>query len=149
PTAATVEATLVEAAPGAYLAERFGSVDALADAVRAREGVGGFVVDGAGVNAVVASAGSTAISATLSATAAALGAACSTRASVTAVVPLPDTRPSGIGIGGLAFPLVFGGLVPAVAFWTIFPRSTGWKLAGLLTFSVVGGLIVASVLRFV
>ena len=149
PTAATVEATLVEAAPGAYVAERFGSVDALADAVRAREVVGGFVVDGAGVNAVVASAGSTAISATLSATAEALVAASSTNATVTDVVPLPDTDPTGIGIGGLAFPLVFGGIVPAVAFRTIFPRSNGWKLAGILTFSVVGGLIVASVLRFV
>ncbi|SDU49461.1 hypothetical protein [Gordonia westfalica] len=64
------------------------------------------------------------------------------------VVPLPESDPTGIGIGGLAFPLVFGGIVPVVAFRKIFPRSNGWYLTGLVTFSVVGGLVVACMLAF-
>ncbi|WP_218013645.1 hypothetical protein [Georgenia sp. 311] len=148
-TATSIEETLTASAPGSFDLERFDSADALTEAVRGREVAGGFVVDGAGVEAVVASAGSTAISSTISATAEMLAAASSTGTTVTDVVPLPDTDPTGIGIGGLAFPLVFGGIVPAVAFRTIFPRNNGWKLAGILTFSVVGGLVVATVLRFV
>jgi hypothetical protein len=68
--------------------------------------------------------------------------------SVTDVVPLPDGDPSGLGIGGLAFPLVFGGIVPVVAFGSLFPRNNGWRLAGLAVFAGVGGLLVAGVLRF-
>ena len=148
-SAASIEETLAASAPGSFDLERFDSADALTQAVRGREVAGGFVVDGAGVEAVVASAGSTAISSTISATAEMLAATSSSLTTVTDVVPLPDTDPTGIGIGGLAFPLVFGGIVPAVAFRTIFPRNNGWKLAGILTFSVVGGLVVSTVLRFV
>ncbi|WP_104107004.1 hypothetical protein [Nocardioides sp. 616] len=145
---AEVEQDLSASAPEAYRVEHFDSEQALVDAVRAREVVGGFVVDGDGVHAVVASAGSAAIASSVSATATALGLALDAEVSTSDVVPLPDSDPTGIGIGGLAFPLVFGGIVPVVAFGKLFPRSNAWKLAGLLTFSVVGGLVVSGVLRF-
>ena len=38
--------------------------------------------------------------------------------------------------------------MPAVAFRTLLPRRRAWILAGLLGFSVAGGVVVASVLRF-
>ena len=143
------EEALTASAPGAYAVQEFADQATLIDAVRGREVVGGFVVGPNGVHSVVASAGGGAIAQSVSATAQAIGTAMGVPVTTDDVVALPTTDPSGIGIGGLAFPLVFGGIVPAVAFRTIFPRNNGWKLAGILTFSVVGGLVVSTVLRFV
>ncbi|MBD7918226.1 ABC transporter permease [Cellulomonas sp. Sa3CUA2] len=143
-----VEAALAAAAPDAYAVQRFDSQEALVAAVHDRDVVGGFVVDGDGIRSVVTSAGGAAIAQSLTASAQGVGTALGLAATSTDVVPLPAADPAGIGIGGLAFPLVFGGIVPVVAFRTAFARRTGWRLGGLLTFSVVGGLVVAAVLRF-
>ncbi|MCR2793431.1 hypothetical protein NQ156_10200 [Microbacterium sp. zg.Y625] len=143
-----VEAALQQAAPDAYDARAFASEEDLRAAIADREVVGGLVVEGSGVHALVASAGSAVISGGLSASAQAVAAASGGTAQVTDVVALPGADPTGIGIGGLAFPLVFGGIVPAVAFRKVFARRLGWAVAGIATFSVVGGLIVAAVLAF-
>ncbi|MQW75719.1 ABC transporter permease [Nocardioides sp. dk4132] len=143
-----VEEALETAAPGAYDVARFDTAEQLAEAVRDREVVGGLVVSPGALEAVVASAGSSAISGALSGAAEAVGAATGSEVRVTDVVPLPDEDPTGLGIGGLAFPLVFGGIVPVVAFGSLFPRSNRWRLAGLTVFAGVGGLLVAGVLRF-
>ncbi len=149
PTALTrVEEALATSAPGAYDLQPFASADALTQAVEDREVVGGFVVEPTGIRAVVATAGSAAIAQSVSAAAQGLGAATGVAVRTTDVVPLPASDPSGIGIGGLAFPLVFGGIVPAVAFRSAFARSDTWKLAGVGLFSLVGGMIVAAVLQF-
>lgn len=145
---AQVEAGLAEAAPDAFTTQRFETADALRAAIEDRTVTGGLVVDGSGVEALVASAGSAAISSTISGTAQAMAQATGTTAVVTDVVPLPEGDPSGIGIGGLAFPLVFGGIVPAVAFRKVFARHLGWAVTGIVAFSVVGGLIVSGVLAF-
>ncbi|SFK03263.1 hypothetical protein [Cellulomonas sp. KH9] len=145
---ARFEEALTAAAPDAYDVRHLPTQDALERAVEDREVVGGFVVDPQGVHSVVASAGGASIAQTVTATAQGLGTALGVPVSTSDVVPLPTSDPSGIGIGGLAFPLVFGGIVPVVAFRTAFARSNTWKLVGLLTFSVVGGLVVAAVLRF-
>jgi len=145
---APVETALGSAAPGAFAVEAFGTGDDLAQAVHEREVVGGLVVTADGLEAVVASAGSTAISGSLTAAANAVGQATGLPVTVTDVVPLPEGDPTGVGIGGLAFPLVFGGIVPVVAFRKIFPHSDRWKLAGLVSFSAGGGIVVAAVLRF-
>ncbi|WP_225873081.1 hypothetical protein [Cellulosimicrobium composti] len=144
---APVESALGTAAPGAFAVEAFGTADDLAQAVRERDVVGGLVVTADGLEAVVASAGSTAISGSLTAAANAVGQATGLPVTVSDVVPLPADDPTGIGVGGLAFPLVFGGIVPVVAFRKVFPRSDGWKLAGLVTFAAVGGTVVAAVLQ--
>lgn len=144
-TIAQVEAVLADAAPDAYVTEGFASEADLRAAIEAREVVGGLVVGASGVDGFVASAGSAAISTAVTATAQAVAAATGGTAQITDVVPLPATDPAGIGIGGLAFPLVFGGIVPAVAFRKTSP-TVGWAVAGIAVFSVVGGLIVAGVL---
>jgi len=145
---ADFEQTLGAAVPGAFDPQRFDSAEGLEAAIRDREVAGGFVLADSGIHAMVASAGSTAISGTITATANALGQATGAEVTVEDIVPLPAADPTGIGIGGLAFPLVFGGIVPAVAFLKVFPRSRAWKLAGILAFATVGGLAVAAILRF-
>ena len=144
---AQTEQTLSSLKPGDFATRSFATAADLRSAIEDRTVVGGLVVGADGVQALVASAGSTAISGTLSATAQMLGGASGLPVSVTDVVPLPASDPSGIGIGGLAFPLVFGGIVPVVAFRTAFPRHHSWRLAGILTFSLVGGSLVAAVLQ--
>lgn len=141
------EETLASLRPGDYATTTFTSAEELQAAIESREVVGGLVIGREGVRALVASAGSTAISGTLAGTAQLLGGASGLPVTVTDVVPLPASDPSGIGIGGLAFPLVFGGIVPVVAFRNAFPRHHSWRLAGILTFSVVGGSLVAGVLQ--
>lgn len=145
----TVDAALAEAAPGAYATQTFASESELRAAVEDREIAGGLVVDGSSVHAYVASAGSAAVSGAISATAHGLADAAGVTVTVTDVVPLPEADPTGIGIGGLAFPLVFGGIVPAVAFRKVFARSLAWAVSGIVAFSVVGGLLVAGVLQVV
>ena len=139
---------LSQAAPGAYVTQPFESEDEMQDAIRDRDVVGGFVIDESGVRVSVASAGSAVISSTITATANALADQAGAEAYVTDVVPLPEEDPTGIGIGGLAFPLVFGGIVPAVAFRKFFPKSLGWTLGGIVTFAAVGGIAVAAILMF-
>ncbi|MFF2631618.1 hypothetical protein ACFVR6_01905 [Microbacterium sp. NPDC058021] len=145
---AQVEHTLGDAAPGAYDVVAYASADDLRADVAAREVAGGVAVDGSGVTAYVASAASPVVSGAITATAQGLGQAVGATVTVTDVVPLPDADPTGIGIGGLAFPLVFGGIVPAVAFRKVFARRLGWAVAGIATFSAVGGMIVAGILAF-
>lgn len=144
----SISSVLTDVAGDDYAVQEFDSRADLLAAISDREVVGGLVVEDTGIVVAVASAGSTAISGALSQTGTAVARAVDLPPTITDVVPLPEDDPTGIGLGGLTFPLVFGGIVPVVAFGAMFPRSDRWKLAGLATFSVAGGLIVAAVLRF-
>ena len=143
-----VEAGLEAADPEAFTVTAFDDADELAAAIRARDVAGGLVIADDVVHSYVASAGSVAISSTITATGEAVAAELGLEARSTDVVPLPAADPTGVGIGGLAFPLVFGGIVPAVAFRALFPRRLGWAIGGIVGFSLVGGVVVASVLAF-
>ena len=142
------QGSLSSLAPGAYTTQTFDSEDDLQAAIEDRAVVGGLALSDTGVHALVATAGSTAISGTLTSTATQLAASEGTPVEVTDVVPLPEADPTGIGIGGLAFPLVFGGIVPALAFRKLAPNLR-WAVAGIVAFSAVAGIIVAAVLMFV
>lgn len=143
-----VEDVLATASPGSFTPTSYGSRVALTEAIANRDVVAGFVVETGGVQSLVATAGSAAVAATATAAGEAIGTALDVEVSRVDVVPLPAKDPSGIGIGGLAFPLVFGGIVPVVAFRAAFARSDAWKLTGIGVFSVVGGMVVAGVLQY-
>ncbi|WP_144795662.1 hypothetical protein [Microbacterium paludicola] len=139
---------LEEDSPGAFVPEGYDDVADLEQAIREREVVGGFDLTESGVTVYVAGAGAPAIAGAVSTAGASVAAGIGTVPEVVDVVPLPDTDPTGVGIGGLAFPLVFGGIVPAVAFRSLLPGRRGWIFAGLTGFSVIGGLVVAVVLKY-
>lgn len=145
---ATWDDALEQASPSGYDLSTYAGEEEIVEAIESREIVGGIVLAEDEVRVSVASAGSAVISSTISNTAQAIASASGVPATVTDVVPLPAADPTGVGIGGLAFPLVFGGIVPAVAFRSVFKRSLGWAIAGISIFSVVGGVLVASVLQF-
>lgn len=148
-TTAGLTSSLEEQAPGAYELQPMPSGQALDEAIRERTVLGGFDLSTPGqVRVAVASAGSTAISGTVTATGTQLGKALQREPVIDDVVALPDGDPIGAGIGGLAFPLVFGGIVPAVAFRALLAGHRNVILAGLIGFSLVGGFVVAAVLRY-
>lgn len=148
---AQVASALDAQSPGAFDVQPMQSAAALESAIRDRSLAGGFDLGGpdpTSVEVFVASAGSTAISGTLTATGTALAEAMQREAHITDVVALPAADPTGVGIGGLAFTLVFGGIVPLVAYRSVLSGRRGWIKTGLLGFSLVGGTVVAAVLRF-
>lgn len=140
---------LDDQAPGAFEARTYADAAELQQGIEVRDVVGGFDLSGPDVSVYVASAGSTAISGAVSNAGAVLAGSSGAPAQVIDVVPLPADDPTGVGIGGLAFPLVFGGIVPAVAFSSMLAGRRGWILGGLFGFSAAGGLVVAAVLKFV
>ena len=143
-----VEDSFQEQAAGAFDVGQYPSAADLQQAIKDRDVVGGFDLTGDTVDVYVASAGSTAISGAVSNAGAMVAGSMGAQTEIIDVVPLPDADPTGVGIGGLAFPLVFGGIVPAVAFRSMLAGRRGWILTGLLGFSVAGGLVVAAVLKF-
>lgn len=146
--ATTVTEWLDENRTGDYVPVEYDTRADLEADIRAHAISGGVVVDGTEMQVLVTSAGSTAMAGSLTSTGTALALDMQLMPAVEDVVPLPDTDPTGIGIGGLAFPLVFGGIVPAVAFRAIFAGRRKWIFGGLMGFSIVGGLVVAAVLKF-
>src|SRR5690606_6384196 len=111
----SISSVLTDVAGDGYAVQEFGSRADLLAAISDREVVGGLVVEDTGIEVAVASAGSTAISGALSQTGTAVARAVNLPPTITDVVPLPEDDPTGIGLGGLTFPLVFGGIVPVVA----------------------------------
>ncbi|MFZ3415474.1 hypothetical protein [Arthrobacter sp. 3Tela_A] len=147
--AASVSETLEGQQPGAFVVRAYNNAEDLEQGIRDREIVGGFdFSDPEDMQVYVASAGSTAVSGTISNVGATMAGAEGQTAEVVDVVPLPDADPTGVGIGGLAFPLVFGGIVPAVAFRSMLSGKRWWIFAGLTGFSVAGGFVVAAVLKY-
>lgn len=143
-----VSALLDEQHPGAFVLVPSMSAAEVEAEIRTRELSGGLILDGPTAQILVASAGSTAISGSITAAGTALAEGMHLGIEVTDVVALPDGDPTGVGIGGLAFPLVFGGIVPAVAYRSVLAGRRGWIFGGLIGFSAVGGIVVAGMLRF-
>lgn len=144
-----VETVLASQAPGAYEIQPVESAGELSAAIEDRELQGGFDLSGPTMQIYVASAGSTAVSGTITATGTGIAKSLQLDAELTDVVSLPASDPTGVGIGGLAFPLVFGGIVPVVAYRSLLAGRRGWILGGLIGFSLIGGTVVAAVLQFV
>lgn len=146
--AESIAASLEEQSPGAFVVEPYNSAAELEQGIRDRDIVGGFDFSTPDMTVYVASAGSTSVSGTVSSVGATMAGSTGQTAEIVDVVPLPSGDPTGVGIGGLAFPLVFGGIVPAVAFRSMLAGKRWWILAGLTGFSVAGGFVVAAVLKY-
>ncbi|WP_404320500.1 hypothetical protein [Arthrobacter luteolus] len=146
--AESIAETLEEQSPGAFVVQSYDSAADLQQGIRDRDIVGGFDFSAPDMTVYVASAGSTAVSGTVSNVGATMAGSMGQTAEIVDVVPLPSADPTGVGIGGLAFPLVFGGIVPAVAFRSMLSGKRWWIFAGLTGFSVAGGFVVAAVLKY-
>ncbi|MDI9915148.1 ABC transporter permease [Rhodococcus sp. IEGM 1379] len=143
-----IAASLDENKPGAFAFDEFADADAIRDAIRNRDVVGGIVVDAAGPRMLIATAGGTPIAQTLTGVASALSEASGTKVVVEDVVPLPKDDPAGAGLTALALPLVFGGMMPAIVLVQLFPRSIAKRVSGAAGIAVVAGFALTAILQF-
>ncbi|MGG7101235.1 ABC transporter permease [Rhodococcus sp. 24CO] len=143
-----ISASLEASKPGAFDTQDFADVDALRDAIRNRDVVGGIAVDATGPHVLIATAGGTPIAQTLTGVANGLSEASGAQVPVEDVVPLTADDPTGAGLTALALPLVFGGIMPAVVLVQLFPRSIVKRVLGAIGVAVVAGFALTAILQF-
>jgi len=143
-----ISASLEASKPGAFDTRDFADADALRDAIRNRDVVGGIAVDANGPHVLIATAGGTPIAQTLTGVANGLSEASGAKVPVEDVVPLTADDPTGAGLTALALPLVFGGIMPAVVLVQLFPRSIVKRVLGAAGVAVVAGFALTAILQF-
>ncbi|MFF1549891.1 ABC transporter permease [Rhodococcus erythropolis] len=143
-----ISASLEASKPGAFDTRDFADADALRDAIRNRDVVGGIAVDATGPHVLIATAGGTPIAQTLTGVASGLAESSGAKVPVEDVVPLTADDPTGAGLTALALPLVFGGIMPAVVLVQLFPRSIVKRVLGAGGVAVVAGLALTAILQF-
>ena len=143
-----VDNALAAGHPGAFVTERFPDADAVRTAIEHREVVGGIVATPDGMKVLSAGAGGAPIAQTMNGIAAGMSTAAGHPVPVEDVVPLTADDPAGVGLGALALPLVFGGMIPALALVRLFPRSVGRRVAGAVLFAVSAGVVLTAILQF-
>ncbi|MER2082964.1 ABC transporter permease [Rhodococcus sp. (in: high G+C Gram-positive bacteria)] len=143
-----ISASLEASKPGAFDTRDFADADALRDAIRNRDVVGGIAVDATGPHVLIATAGGTPIAQTLTGVASGLAESSGAKVPVEDVVPLTADDPAGAGLTALALPLVFGGIMPAVFLVQLFPRSTVKRVLGAGGVAVVAGFALTAILQF-
>ncbi|RQO48124.1 hypothetical protein DBV08_12010 [Rhodococcus sp. KBW08] len=143
-----ISASLEASKPGAFDTRDFADADALRDAIRNRDVVGGIAVDATGPHVLIATAGGTPIAQTLTGVASGLAERSGAKVPVEDVVPLTADDPAGAGLTALALPLVFGGIMPAVVLVQLFPRSIVKRVLGAGGVAVVAGFALTAILQF-
>jgi len=143
-----ISASLEASKPGAFDTRDFADADALRDAIRNRDVVGGIAVDATGPHVLIATAGGTPIAQTLTGVASGLAESSGAKVPVEDVVPLTADDPTGAGLTALALPLVFGGIMPAVFLVQLFPRSIVKRVLGAGGVAVVAGFALTAILQF-
>jgi len=123
---------------------------AIQTAIKQRDIVGGLALGPNGVTVYTASAAGQQISAALSALGTGMAAQQQSRATVQDVVPFPADDPRGAGFTASLLPMIFGGIVPAVALVRLFPGRANlrFRLTGAILFALVAGFSVGAVLQY-
>lgn len=160
PAVAAVQAALDEHAPGTFELIAAADRDQAVMQVRARETYGGIVLDATGQppEVLTAPAGSAVATQMLTAVAAQLqaqfaqqvvaagGDASTAQVTVTAVVPLSASDPTGTGLAAASFPLMFGGLLGGVLI-SLLVVGRVRRVVALVGFSAASGLVIALVMQ--
>ncbi|MEV6863430.1 hypothetical protein AB0M44_20800 [Streptosporangium subroseum] len=123
---------------------------ALQTAVKQREVVGGLALGTGGLTVYTASAAGQQTSAAINALGTAMAARQQSKATVQDLVPFPADDPRGAGFTATAFPMLIGGILPAIALLRLFPGHANLRrrLAGVTLFALVAGAAVAAVLQY-
>jgi hypothetical protein len=128
----------------------YDSPDALTRAIEDRDAVGGLAFGDHGVTVYTATAGGQMISNAISGLGTALADRQHVPAAVHDVMPFPEDDPRGTGLASAALPMIFGGMLPAIALLQVFPGHANLRtrLAGVIAFALAGGAAVTAVLQF-
>lgn len=128
----------------------YDSPDELRSAIRDRDVMGGIALGADGIDVYTASAAGPSTAGALTAMGDTLADRQHTQATVHDLAPFPDDDPRGAGLASAALPMIFGGIIPAVALSNLFPGHRGLRtrLAGVLAFSLVAGAAVTALLQY-
>ncbi|MDV8008481.1 ABC transporter permease [Rhodococcus sp. IEGM 1318] len=148
PATEQISTSLEASKQGAFDTREFADADALRDAIRNHDVVGGIAVDATGPHVLIATAGGIPIAQTLTGVASGLAERSGAKVPVEDVVPLTADDPTGAGLTALALPLVFGGIMPAVVLVQLFPRSIVKRVLGAVGVAVVAGFALTAILQF-
>lgn len=138
---------LEQRSPGAFDVTTYAGADEVRQAVRDRDAIGGISLGTGGVTVTTAGGAGTPYGPLLKGIGAGLQSS-GQKVTYEDVAPLTADDPTGIGIGVLALPFAFGGMIQAVLLSTLVKGRPRMRIAGALVVSVVAGFAVAAVLQF-
>lgn len=144
-----IEREAANASPGTYKFSSFVDETAVLGAIENRDVIGGVIAHRDRTSVLLATAGGGPLAQTMRGLALGLAHASGQDVPIDDVVPYTAADPMGGGIGSAGLPLIFGGILPALVLGRLFRRQAGVRVAGAVIFSLVAGLVVASLLQFV
>ncbi|MEU1086046.1 hypothetical protein ABZ401_04295 [Streptomyces sp. NPDC005892] len=124
---------------------------ALKAAIENRDVMGGMALTPGHVTVYTATAVGAQPTAAVTAVAGGLAEQQQAEITVTDLKPFPADDPKGAGFAAAAFPMVFGGMIPAVLLTRLFPGHAGLRrrLVGGTAFALLAGFAVTACLQFV
>ncbi len=146
PAVQAVATTLARERPGAFEVHRFADEASARAAIEDREVYGAIVLTSGQPTVLIASAASPAVAQGLTQLAQGLAPGGASAPAVRDVVPTPAQDPRGAGLAAGALPLVLGGII-AAGLITQRIRGGGRRLVAAISFAVLGGVAVTSVLQ--
>ncbi|MFD6883787.1 ABC transporter permease [Rhodococcus sp. (in: high G+C Gram-positive bacteria)] len=145
-----VDAVAGNLTPDEWDVVRFDTPEDLIAGIENREAAGGLVFAADGVDVYTATAGGAPGAAAVTA----LGTSIAQRQQVPVrtheLVAFPADDPRGAGLTAAALPMVFGGLIPAIALTQLFPGRNRLLLrfVGVVAFAVIAGAALTAILQF-
>jgi hypothetical protein len=139
---AAVADRLASARPGAFEVRTVADAAAADQALRDRKAYAAFIVTAGGMEVHIASAASPTVAQLISQQAQATG-----PVRIVDVVPVDADDPRGAGLAAAFLPLLLTSLVAGALLWALV---AGWaaRLAGLVGFAVLAGLVVGVILQY-
>ena len=149
PERATTQITgaLEQKQPGAFDVTTYPSADEVRDAIDHREAIGGITAGPDGVHVITASGAGTPYSQVLKGIGGGLEAG-GQHVTYEDVAPPTADDPTMSGIAALGLPLLFGGMAATVILVQLFKGKMSFRLLGSVTFSILAGLVAATILQF-
>lgn len=149
-TAASVRAAEDALAGGEWEIRRYDDARALTEAVRGQEVIGGLDLGAEGITLYTATAAAPQAGAVFTQAATAFAAQQGTAPAVRDLAPFTDDDPRGSGFAAAGLPMIFGGIIPAVALCSMYPghRHLRTRLAGALGFALIAGFAVTAFLQY-
>jgi hypothetical protein len=150
PPAATsqITAALEQRLPGGFDVTTVADTQAAEAAIKDREVYGAIDLTSGKPTVLIASAASPVVAQALQSLATAMSTtAAEPAAAVRDLAALPSDDPRGAGLAAGALPMVIGGMIAAVVL-TLRIRGTARRVAGAVTYAVIGGAAMAAILQF-
>lgn len=145
-----VDAVAGNLAPDEWTVVRFDSPDKLVAGIQKREATGGIAFAADGVDVYTAAAAGAPGAAAITAVGTVVAQQQQLPVRTHEVVPFPVDDPRGAGLTAAALPMVFGGLIPAIALTQLFPGRNRLllRLVGVVVFALFAGAALTAILQF-